>query len=100
MSDLVHCQQVVERMLRDDRTLAEVEEYIERCALARSDLALRARSDREGGAVDAGLGAPGPGHTTAPCQRDARARQQHAQNSGLEHLAGRLYVAATREHDS
>jgi len=33
VSDLVHCQQVVERMLRDDTTLAEVEEYIERCAL-------------------------------------------------------------------
>ena len=33
MSDLVHCQKAVERMLRDRRTLAEVEEYIERCAL-------------------------------------------------------------------
>ena len=33
MSDLIHCQDVVERMLRDSRTLAEVEEYIERCAL-------------------------------------------------------------------
>ena len=33
MSDLVHCQKVVERMHRDGRTLAEVEEYIERAAL-------------------------------------------------------------------
>ena len=28
--------------------------------------------------MDAGLGAPGPGDTTATCQRDARARQQYA----------------------
>ena len=33
VSDLVHSQKVVERMVRHDRTLAEVEEYIERCAL-------------------------------------------------------------------
>jgi hypothetical protein len=33
VSDLVHCQKVVERMVCDGRTLAEVEEYIERCAL-------------------------------------------------------------------
>jgi len=33
VSDLVHCQKVVERMHRDGRTLAEVEEYIERAAL-------------------------------------------------------------------
>ena len=33
MSDLIHCQAVVERMLTDGRTLAEVEEYIERCEL-------------------------------------------------------------------
>jgi len=33
MSNLIHYQKVVERMLRHDSTLAEVEEYIERCAL-------------------------------------------------------------------
>jgi len=33
VSDLIHCQKVVERMLTDGRTVAEVEEYIERCAL-------------------------------------------------------------------
>lgn len=33
MSDLVHYQTVVERMHRDGRTLAEVEEYIERAPL-------------------------------------------------------------------
>ena len=33
MSDLIHCQKVVEGMLGDGRTLAEVEEYIECCAL-------------------------------------------------------------------
>ena len=33
MSDLVHYQTVVERMHRDGRTLAEVEEYIERTPL-------------------------------------------------------------------
>jgi len=34
VSDLIDCQQVVERMLANHRMLAEVEEYIERCALA------------------------------------------------------------------
>jgi hypothetical protein len=33
VSDLSHCQTVVERMLSDGRTLAEIEEYVERCAL-------------------------------------------------------------------
>ena len=33
MSDLIDCQETVERMLTDGRTLAEVEEYVERCAL-------------------------------------------------------------------
>jgi hypothetical protein len=33
VSNLPHCQNVVERMHRDGRTLAEVEEYIERAAL-------------------------------------------------------------------
>jgi hypothetical protein len=33
VSDLIQCQKVVERMLTDRRTLAEVEEYIERCTL-------------------------------------------------------------------
>jgi hypothetical protein len=33
VSSLVHCQTVVERMLRDGRSLAEVEEYIDRSAL-------------------------------------------------------------------
>jgi hypothetical protein len=39
VSDLVHCQTVVERMHREGRTLAEVEEYIERCALAEMEKA-------------------------------------------------------------
>jgi len=33
VSDLMHCQKVVEWMLADGRTLEEVEEYVERCAL-------------------------------------------------------------------
>jgi hypothetical protein len=33
MTDLIDCQKVVERMSTDGRTLAEIEEYIERCAL-------------------------------------------------------------------
>ena len=33
MSDLIDCEKIVERMLADGRTLAEVEEYVERCAL-------------------------------------------------------------------
>ena len=33
MSDLIDCQETIEQMLADGRTLAEVEEYIERCAL-------------------------------------------------------------------
>jgi hypothetical protein len=31
--DLIHCQKVVERMLTDGRTVAEVEEYVEHCGL-------------------------------------------------------------------
>jgi hypothetical protein len=46
---------------------------------------LRPRSDGEGGTMDAGLGTPGPGHTTTTCQRDARARQQYAHHDCLEH---------------
>ena len=33
MSDLIDCQNTVERMLTDGRTLAEVEEYVDRCGL-------------------------------------------------------------------
>ena len=33
MSDLIDCQRTVERMLTERRTLAEVEEYVEDCAL-------------------------------------------------------------------
>ena len=33
MSGLIDCQHTVERMLTDGRTLAEVEEYVDRCAL-------------------------------------------------------------------
>lgn len=33
MSDLIHCQKVVESMLGESRTLAEVEDYIEECSL-------------------------------------------------------------------
>ena len=33
VSDLIDCQRTVERMLTDRRTLAEVEEYVEHCAL-------------------------------------------------------------------
>ena len=33
MSDLIDCQRTVERMLTESRTLAEVEEYVEHCAL-------------------------------------------------------------------
>lgn len=33
MSNLPRCQKGVERLLRDGPALAEVEEYIERCAL-------------------------------------------------------------------
>jgi hypothetical protein len=33
VSELIDCQRVVERMLANGTTLAEVEEYIERCAL-------------------------------------------------------------------
>jgi hypothetical protein len=29
--ELIDCQKVVERMITDGRTLAEIEEYIERC---------------------------------------------------------------------
>ena len=32
-SDLIDCQRTVERMLTESRTLAEVEDYIEHCAL-------------------------------------------------------------------
>ena len=32
-SDLIDCQRTVERMLTESRTLAEVEEYVEHCAL-------------------------------------------------------------------
>lgn len=39
MSDLPHCQKVIERMHRDGRTLAEVEEYIERCPLVEMEKA-------------------------------------------------------------
>ena len=69
MSSLVHCQKVVERMLRDGRTLAEVEEYIDRTALDQMEKA---------GVMDVGVGAPGPSHTTAPGERDTRAGNQHA----------------------
>ena len=74
MSDLIDCQKIVEWMLSDGRALAEVEDSVR---------ALRARRDGEGGIVDAGLGAPGPGDTTATCQRDARARQQYAKPTGV-----------------
>ena len=33
MSYLIDCQSTVERLLTDGRTLAEVEEYVEHCAL-------------------------------------------------------------------
>jgi hypothetical protein len=33
VSDLIACQRTVERMLTESRTLAEVEEYVEHCAL-------------------------------------------------------------------
>ena len=33
VSDLIHCQDVVERILRDGTTLGDVEVYIERCPL-------------------------------------------------------------------
>jgi hypothetical protein len=33
VSDLIDCQRTVERMLTESRGLAEVEEYVERCAL-------------------------------------------------------------------
>ena len=33
MSDLIDCQRTVERMLTESGTLAEVEEYVEYCAL-------------------------------------------------------------------
>jgi hypothetical protein len=33
VSELIHCQTVVERMVTRGRTLAEIEEYIDRCAL-------------------------------------------------------------------
>jgi hypothetical protein len=33
VSDLIDCQRTVERMLTESRTLAEVEEYVEHCAL-------------------------------------------------------------------
>lgn len=39
MSSLVHCQKIVERMLRHGRTLAEVEEYIDPSALDRMEKA-------------------------------------------------------------
>ena len=39
VSSLAHCQTVVERMLRDGRTLAVVEEYIERSALDKMEKA-------------------------------------------------------------
>lgn len=33
MSDLIHCQKVVEQMLTDGTPLAEIEDYIEDCGL-------------------------------------------------------------------
>jgi hypothetical protein len=33
VSELIHCQKVVEQMLTDGRPLAEIEDYIEDCAL-------------------------------------------------------------------
>ena len=33
MSDLIHCQTVVEQMLTDGTPLAEIEDYIEDCGL-------------------------------------------------------------------
>ena len=39
MSELVHCQTVVEAMLSDGRPLAEVEEYIDDCSLGQVEKA-------------------------------------------------------------
>lgn len=39
MSDLVHCQKVVEEMLGDGRPLAEVEDYIDDCSLEKMEKA-------------------------------------------------------------
>jgi hypothetical protein len=39
VSDLVHCETIVEEMLRDGRPLAEVEEYIDDCPLAQMEKA-------------------------------------------------------------
>lgn len=39
MSELIDCQDVVEEMLSHGRALAEVEEYIECCALAQMEKA-------------------------------------------------------------
>ena len=33
VSDLIACQKIVERMLADGRPLAEIEDYVEDCAL-------------------------------------------------------------------
>lgn len=39
MSDLVHCQKVVEEMLSHGRGLAEVEQYIDDCSLGQMEKA-------------------------------------------------------------
>jgi hypothetical protein len=39
VSDLIDCQKTVEHMLTDGRPLAEVEEYVERCALGEMEKA-------------------------------------------------------------
>ena len=76
MSDLIHCQTVVEQMLSDRWPRAEVEEYIEDCSLDQME--------------KAGLWMLAEAHQdqatqTAPCQRNARARQQLAQHNCLVH---------------
>ena len=74
MSDLIDCQSTVEWMLTDGKTLAEVEEYVERCALdemEKAGLWMLAWAHQD------------QGHTTATRQRDARARKQYPKPNKL-----------------
>ena len=76
MSDLIHSQNVVERMLTVRRPLAEIEDYIEDCVLDEIEKA---------GLWMLAWAHQGPGHTTTTCQRNARARNKDAHHDCLEH---------------
>ena len=87
MSDLIDCQHTVERMLTDGRTLAEVEEYVDRCQLdavekaglwmlawAHQDQATQLRLAKETLAFLSGMRSPAELRRTERRRRDRPAR--------------------------